>query len=55
MNIIIRPYKPKDARVFAEIHYEAVHKLAKNHYPDYIVDDWSAPIECVRMKKMIRE
>ncbi|HEU4838609.1 MAG TPA: GNAT family N-acetyltransferase [Micavibrio sp.] len=52
MNIVIRPYKPGDARTFAEIHYNAVHKLAKSHYPDHIIDDWSASIDDSRIKQI---
>lgn len=52
MNIVIRPYKPEDARAFAEIHYNAVHKLAKGHYPDHIINDWSASIDDSRIRQI---
>ena len=52
MNIVIRPYKPEDARAFAEIHYNAVHQLAKSHYSDHIINDWSAAIDDTRIKQI---
>lgn len=52
MDIVIRPYKPEDAAAFAEIHYDAVHKLAKDHYAGYILEDWSGPVDENRLQEI---
>ncbi len=52
MNLVLRPYKPEDAKSFAEIHYDAVHNLAGEHYSKDVLDDWSYPIDGNRIQQI---
>jgi putative acetyltransferase len=43
-NIQVRELRPDEDATFRKIHYAAVHGLAARHYPQAILDKWSAPI-----------
>jgi len=50
MKVNIRPYRDDDARAFAEIHYDAVHTLGREHYSQETLDAWSTPINETRLQ-----
>jgi putative acetyltransferase len=41
MSIVVRPWRPDEARRFLEIHHEAVRHLAVEDYPASVIDAWA--------------
>src|SRR2546430_9691 len=48
----IRAFVPEDIEAIVRMHYEAVHELAREHYPPEILDAWSLPAFEERAAKM---
>ena len=43
-HLQVRELRPDEDAIFRKIHHAAVHGLAADHYPQEILDKWSAPI-----------
>lgn len=55
MSVIkVRCAKESDAEDILNIHYDAVHNLAKFDYKSEILEKWSAPITDNRIKKFLK-
>lgn len=52
MKISIRPYREEDVKAFAEIHYDAVHELAKEYYSEDILEAWSPKVDEERISRV---
>jgi putative acetyltransferase len=51
-QIRIELAQPEDAAAIAEVHYAAVHQIARSFYPEEVINDWSRSVNPDRIERI---